>query len=88
MLEARIVLVYKDDKEAKAVSQAVSPDNIKTPRNLLVETSSKGNCLVAEVKYEGLNLMTFLSTLDDLLSSISVAEKTLLAVKRLKKAAR
>jgi len=87
-LEARMTFVYKDREEARAVSRAVSPDNVKTPRNLLVETFSKGNCLVAEVEYEASNLMTFLSTIDDLLSAISVAEKTLLAARRLKQAAR
>jgi len=83
-----MTFIYKDREEAKAVSQAVSPDNVKTPKNLLVGTFSKGNCLVAQVEYEGSNLMTFLSTIDDLLSSISVAEKTLIAARRLKQDAR
>ncbi|MCW4019613.1 MAG: KEOPS complex subunit Pcc1 [Candidatus Bathyarchaeota archaeon] len=82
-MEARITLVYEDRKEAKAVSEAVSPDNIKTPENLSVETLSTDNSVVTSIEYEGDNLMTFLATIDDLLSCASVAEKTFSAIKKI-----
>jgi hypothetical protein len=80
-VEARITLVYEDEREARAVSEAVSPDNAETPEGLYVETVGTDNRVVTWVKYNGENLMTFLSTIDDLLSCVSVAEKTFLTVK-------
>ena len=86
-MEARIRLVYKDRGEAKAVSEAVSPDNTRTPENLSVETFADDNRVSTSIEYRGDNLMTFLSTIDDLLSCVSVAEKTFLAVEKLREVA-
>ena len=78
-MEARISLVYQDKRQARAVSEAVSPDNTKTPENLSVETFTDDSCRVlASIEYRGDNLITFLSTIDDLLRCISVAEKAFL----------
>lgn len=87
-MEARISLFYRDQREAKAVSEAVSPDNTKTPENLSVHTSAIDNSVVTSIEYEGDNLMTFLSTIDDLLSCVSVAEKALLTLERLREDAK
>lgn len=87
-MEARITLVYRDEKEAKTVSVAVSPDNIKPPKGLSVETFNVENRVVASIKYDGNSLMTFLSTIDDLLSCVSIAEKAFLAVKGLRQTSR
>jgi len=81
-VEARITLVYQDQRRAKTVSEAVSPDNAKTPENLSVETSAVDNNVVTCIHYGGENLMTFLSTVDDLLSCVSVAEKTFQVVEK------
>jgi len=81
-MEAKIILVYEDQKEAKAVSEAISPDNSKTPKNLSVATSWVKNRVETSIKYDGENLMTMLSTIDDLLSSVSVAEKVYLTIKK------
>lgn len=79
-LEAELSLVYGTEREAEAVVKAVSPDNVKTPVGLSVETI-RDNCrLLARVSCEK-TLETFISTLDDLLACISVAEKTFAAVK-------
>ena len=86
-MEARITLLYRDPREAKAVSEAVSPDNTNTPENLSVQTSAIGNSVVTSIEYEGENLMTFLSTIDDLLSCVSVAEKALLTLEKLREVA-
>jgi hypothetical protein len=87
-VEARITLVYGDHKEAKAVSEAVSPDNIRTPQDLSVETYNTDNRVTTSIQYRGDNLMTFHSTVDDLLSCVSVAEKTFQAIEQLREAAK
>jgi hypothetical protein len=85
-METEIKLLYKNPKEAKAVSEAVSPDNVGAPAGLSVQTSWIGNTVTATVKYDGDNFMTFLSTIDDILSCASVAEKAFMATKKTKHA--
>jgi tRNA threonylcarbamoyladenosine modification (KEOPS) complex Pcc1 subunit len=80
-LEATITLEYDDEKTAEAVARAVSPDNFKTPIGLTVRTIWKDNKVVTEIKAEE-KIATFIATIDDLLSSISVAEKALKAVQQ------
>ncbi len=79
-VEAKLCFVYETEREAEAVVKAVSPDNIKVPAGLTVETV-KNNCnLLASVQCEK-SLETLVATLDDLLACISVAEKAFEAVK-------
>jgi tRNA threonylcarbamoyladenosine modification (KEOPS) complex Pcc1 subunit len=80
-LEAKITLEYKDQNTAQAVTQAVSPDNFKTPAGLQVKTTRDGNKVVTQIECEG-KLATFTATIDDLLSSASTAEKTLKTIKK------
>ena len=75
-LEATVTLEYKDEKTAKAIAQAVSPDNFKTPIGLQVKTERENNKVITQIQCEG-KLATFTATIDDLLSSASTAEKTL-----------
>jgi hypothetical protein len=75
-LEATVTLEYKDEKTAQAVANAVSPDNFKTPTGLQVKTFRENNKVVTTINCEG-KLATFIATIDDLLFSASVAEKTL-----------
>jgi len=82
-MEAEIVLCYKNEREAEAVAKAVSPDNFKVPRGLLIKTTHKGARVLTTVRCD-LRLQTFIATIDDLLSCVSVAEKTFTAVKNLK----
>ena len=77
--EATIRLEYDDEKVAEAVADAVSPDNFKTPVGLTVKTIRRKNAVVTEVVAEG-KMATFIATLDDLLSSVTVAEKTVRAI--------
>jgi tRNA threonylcarbamoyladenosine modification (KEOPS) complex Pcc1 subunit len=79
-LEAKIVLKYKTPREAEAVANAVSPDNLKAPQGLSVETTRRGNKVVNKIQCET-KLQTFMATIDDLLSAVSVAERTLLVAK-------
>lgn len=80
-MEAKITLICDEEDEAEAISRAVSPDNIEAPRGLLIKTRAEGSQVITVIKYEGDNMATFLSTIDDLLSCAATAEKTLSAVR-------
>lgn len=80
-LEATITLEYKDEKTAQAVAQAVSPDNFKTPIGLQIKTTRENNKVVTQIECDG-KLATFTATIDDLLCSASIAEKTLKTIKK------
>ena len=75
-MEATITLEYGDAKTAEAIANAVSPDNFKTPTGLFIKTFRNGNSVVTEIKAEE-KIATFIATIDDLLFSVSTAEKTL-----------
>jgi tRNA threonylcarbamoyladenosine modification (KEOPS) complex Pcc1 subunit len=79
-LQATITLEYKDEKTAKAIAQAVSPDNFKTPIGLHVKTERAANKVITQIECEG-KLATFTATIDDLLFSVSTAEKALKTIK-------
>ena len=79
-LQATITLEYKDEKTAKAIAQAVSPDNFKTPIGLHVKTERDANKVITQIDCEG-KLATFTATIDDLLFSVSTAEKALKTIK-------
>jgi tRNA threonylcarbamoyladenosine modification (KEOPS) complex Pcc1 subunit len=83
-LQATITLEYKNEKTAQAVAEAVSPDNFKTPIGLQVKTVREKNRVITEINCEG-KLATFTATIDDLLFSVSTAEKTLLTINETKK---
>jgi hypothetical protein len=78
-LEASITLKYNDEKTAAAIANAVSPDNFKTPTELLIKTTSEDSHVLTEIKTTG-KLTTFIATIDDLLFCVSTAEKTLRAI--------
>ncbi|MBS7632071.1 hypothetical protein KEJ15_00380 [Candidatus Bathyarchaeota archaeon] len=80
-MEAEIRLVFKDAETACAVARAVSPDNLKAPRGVFVETAYDGNCVLTKIKCDK-SLATFISTIDDLLFSVSTAEKALAALRK------
>ena len=82
-MEAEIVLSYENEREAEAVAQGVSPDNFKVPRGLFVKTIHIGAKVLTTVKCD-LSLQTFIATIDDFLSCVSVAEKAFTAVKKRK----
>jgi tRNA threonylcarbamoyladenosine modification (KEOPS) complex Pcc1 subunit len=72
-LEARVKLAYKSVREARAVAEAVTPDNSKVPAGLSIKTTRKGKTVLTHIMCET-KLQTFMSTIDDLLESVSVAE--------------
>lgn len=81
-MEAEITLNYDDERLAQAVADAVSPDNFKTPEGLTVKTSWKGSTVFTKIECKK-SFPTFIATIDDLLSCVSVAEKTVKISKKL-----
>jgi hypothetical protein len=82
-LQATITLEYKNEKTSQAVSEAVSPDNFKTPVGLKIKTVREKNKVITEINCEG-KLATFTATIDDLLFSASTAEKTLYMINKIR----
>jgi tRNA threonylcarbamoyladenosine modification (KEOPS) complex Pcc1 subunit len=82
-LEAEIVIDYDDGEIAEAVAKAVSPDNFKTPRGLLVKTRWREGKVLTKIKCKT-KLSTFIATIDDLLFYTSIAEKALQTTRKLK----
>lgn len=79
-MEASINLCYRTAREAEAIAQAVSPDNVKVPKGLYIKTTVHESMVPTRITCR-MGFGTFASTIDDLLSAVSVAEKSLLAVK-------
>jgi len=73
-MEAKIILAYRNKREAEAVAKAVSPDNVKVPSGLSIKTAHRGAKVFTLIKCE-ISLPTFIATIDDLLCCASVAEK-------------
>jgi len=80
-IKAEISLTYEDEKKRKAILMAISPDNVKTPKNLDIKSFIEKDKVITLIVYNGENLLTLQSTIDDLLSCVSIAEKTISALK-------
>ncbi|RLI20982.1 KEOPS complex subunit [Candidatus Bathyarchaeota archaeon] len=74
-IEARIVLEYEDELKAEAVAKAVSPDNVEYPEKLSIKTFNENGRVVTLISCRE-KIGTLITTLDDLMRCISVAEKT------------
>jgi hypothetical protein len=74
LVEAKLRFIYATKREAEAVNDAISPDNIKAPSGLQVKTTRHINSLVTYVRCEK-SIGTLIATLDDLVACISVAEQ-------------
>ncbi|UCG36414.1 MAG: hypothetical protein JSV64_07355 [Candidatus Bathyarchaeota archaeon] len=72
--EARVSLVYERERDAEAVFRAVSPDNRVVPIGLSIQTRRRNSKVYTSIHCEK-SLETLLSTLDDLLACVSVAER-------------
>jgi tRNA threonylcarbamoyladenosine modification (KEOPS) complex Pcc1 subunit len=71
-----ITLEYDDERTAEAIANAVSPDNRRAPLAIGITTVRKEKSVITEI-YAETGLARFIATIDDLLSSTSIAEKTL-----------
>ena len=79
-MEAEISLPYKTDTEARAVADAVSPDNVKIPEGLTVKTVKQGKKVLTHIECRS-SMLTFIATIDDLLASVSIAERSIATVR-------
>ena len=71
-----IQLKYIDEKTARTIQKAISPDNIGAPDGIHIMTLVNDNVLEVEVISDR-SIGSLVSTLDDLLSCIQAAEKTI-----------
>jgi hypothetical protein len=76
---AEISLSYTNIREAEAVVQAVSPDNVNIPTGLAIKTTKKGRRVWIQIVCVT-RLQTLMATIDDLLSAVSIAERAISAI--------
>lgn len=79
-MEVEIWLSYKTNREAKAIADAISPDNAKVPEGLVIKTVKRERNVLTYIKCAS-NMFTFIATIDDLLGAASVAERSISTVK-------
>ena len=72
----QIQIRYSDEKTARAIQRAITPDNIGAPEGMHIMALVDENVLEIEV-FSDRSIGSLVSTLDDLLSCIQAAEKTL-----------
>ncbi len=77
---SKIMLTFDSSKEAEVASKATAPDNLPLPKGLSICTVLDGEKVIVTVECRK-GLQTFLSTVDDLLSSMQLALTALKAVK-------
>ena len=82
-MEAKIKLSYRNERGAEAVAKAVSPDNVEVPLGLFVKTVRRGSKVFTTVECQT-KLQTFIATIDDLLSCVSISEKAFSVAERFK----
>ncbi len=64
---------------AEAIAEGISPDNRNTPAGLRVKTVAIGPSVTTHIECKG-RYETFLATLDDVLTCIQTAQRSLEAV--------
>jgi hypothetical protein len=74
--ETKLQFKYKNNLTATAIQKAVTPDNIGVPDGIEIRIYVEKNNLKIEIISKR-NLGSLVSTIDDLLSCIQAAEKTL-----------
>jgi tRNA threonylcarbamoyladenosine modification (KEOPS) complex Pcc1 subunit len=72
----QITLPYKDPETAASIQEATAPDNKETPPDITIHSTTKGTTLQITV-IATTGMATLIATIDDLLSCIQAAEKTL-----------
>jgi hypothetical protein len=75
-MKAEIKIFYKNKNYAKAVAEALQPDNLSAPSKIKVKTINVKNIVFSKVKCKG-KIESFIETIDDLLRCIQAAENTL-----------
>jgi len=75
-LEAKITIEYDNSKLARSIADAVSADNSGSLNGLSIKTECKEKIVITRILCNG-KFGTFVATVDDLLFSITIAERTL-----------
>jgi len=75
-VEAKLGLKFRDENTARSILEAVSPDNVQVPEGIDIKTHLKENILKIEISCSK-GIGSLILTLDDLLSCIRAAEKTI-----------
>jgi len=76
-VEANLELKFKDANIARSIMDAVSPDNVQVPEGIDIKMDLDENVLSLKISCsKGVGSM--IATLDDLLSCIQAAEKTIM----------
>ena len=76
-VEANLELKFKDTDTARSIMDAVSPDNVQIPEGIDINMDLYENVLSIKVSCSK-SVGSMIATLDDLLSCIQAAEKTLM----------
>ncbi|MDP2901086.1 MAG: KEOPS complex subunit Pcc1 [Candidatus Bathyarchaeota archaeon] len=74
--EAELTLRYPDEETARAVAEAVSPDNYQAPEGMEVSVQRRKTEIDVRVRCPK-GVGSLIQTLDDLLSCLAAAEKAL-----------
>ena len=72
---SRIELKFDSEKDARTVSQSVTPDNFPLPNGLEIKSSIIKNTIVFEIKCNR-GLESLAATIEDLLGSIDLSIRT------------
>lgn len=71
---AEVTCKYGDESITEAIASSIQPDNIAAPKKIKIHTVKNENRVETRIEVEG-EIETLISTLDDLLSCTSTAEK-------------
>ena len=83
MISAVFTIRFSNRKSARAVDVALSPDNVKLPQGMKISQTLNGNELRVKISVDSLEkLSTLIGTLDEFLSHVQVATKTLEGIQR------
>ena len=69
--------VFPSVSQAKAAVKALIPDNVNFPKGLSMRMFSRGSALAIKVTGRNVQVATILSTIDEVLEHVSVAQKVM-----------
>ncbi len=78
-MKAIIRIETQSQRGAVAIAKSLRPDDATSPSGLVVKTSASGKRVVSKIMCRG-KLETFVSTVDELLCAIQIAENNLRAL--------
>lgn len=75
-MRAEVRCAYRSERFARAVAEALRPDNLRVPEGIKLTTRARGNEVRTVIEIEG-RIETLLATLDDLLACTGAAESVI-----------